>query len=323
MKKFRSIEGLSKIFSYMRNNADYHGISYSDLPTINFTGTVKIHGTNAGFSISDKDATSVIAQGRDREVTIESDNAGFAAFCAGIPKSIFKEIYQAFNPKGQGVLTVFGEWAGEGVQNGVAVSEIPKHFIIFAAYVDDNYIEVNKNYFNHEYRIFNIYEIPTYSIDINFAIPGDIEDKLSKLTLQIEEECPWAKKFGVSGIGEGIVWFKTEDPTDGTYFFKTKGTKHSVRKNKNGKVVTIDIEKANSINECVNIMLTENRMQQMIKDKQIEIIPENFGKFLQAVNYDCIKEESELLRKSGFIWDDVSKTVAKNCKEWYFSHFKI
>jgi len=49
MKKFRSIEGLAKIFSYMRNNADYHGIPYSELPTINFTGTVKVHGTNAGF----------------------------------------------------------------------------------------------------------------------------------------------------------------------------------------------------------------------------------------------------------------------------------
>lgn len=323
MKKFRSIEGLSKIFAFMRNNADYHNIPYSELPVINFTGTVKIHGTNAGIRISDKDITEVVAQGKDRTLTIQHDNAGFAAYCAGIPKTVLKEIYEAFNSKGNGVLTVFGEWAGANVQNGVAVSELPPHFIIFAAHLDNTYIPINKSYHNHDYRIYNIYEAPTFSVDIDFSNPGNIEEVLTQITLEVERECPWGKLFNISGIGEGVVWHKTDDPTDGTYVFKVKGPKHSVRNNKNGKSATIDVEKVNNVNECVDIILTENRMLQMIKDKNIEIIPENFGEFLKAVNFDCIKEESEVIIKNNLIWKDLSGVVAKRCKEWYFNHFKI
>lgn len=323
MKKFRSIEGLSKLFTFYRNNADYNGIPYSELPTVNFTGTVKIHGTNAGIRISDKDATQVTAQGKERELSVQQDNVGFAAYSNGIPQYIIKELYQAFNPDGDGVLTVFGEWAGKGIQNGAAVGQLEPHFIIFAAHIDDKYIEINKNYKNHEYRIYNINEVPSYNIDIDFSNPGDIEEKLTTITLDVEKECPWAKKFGVSGIGEGVVWHKTDDPTDTTYYFKVKGPKHSVRKFKDGKSTSIDLEKVESVNECVDIILTENRMKQMIKDNNIEIKPENFGKFLKAVNFDCIKEESETLFQNGFIWKDVSSTVADRCKKWYFKHFEI
>lgn len=323
MKKFRSIEGLSKVFLQMRNQANYEGRDFSTLPTLNFTGTVKVHGTNAGMRIESVDSKCIKAQGKDREVTFEKDNAGFASYCMSIPQHVISELYMAFNPSGKGVLTIFGEWAGEGVQNGVGVSKVPKHFIVFAAHVDDKYIEVNKSYFNHDYRIYNIYEVPTYSIDINFANPGNIEDELTKLTLAVESECPWAKKFGIIGIGEGIVWHLTSDPCDTTYVFKTKGPKHSVRKNPNEKAATVDVEKVNSIQECVDIILTENRMKQMIEVHKIEIIPANFGEFLKAVSLDCIKEESDVLNANNLIWKDVSSTVTQRCKEWYFSHFNI
>lgn len=323
MKKFRSIDGLAKIFSHLRANADYHQKHYSSLPTLNFTGTVKIHGTNAGIRIESKNATTVTAQCKDREVSIEHENAGFGGYCMGLPAEVVQAIYQAFNPNGDGVLTVFGEWAGEGVQNGVGVSELSKHFIIFAAHLNDTYIPVNKSFSLHEYRIYNIYEIPSYSIDINFAEPGDIEDQLSALTLAVEAECPWAAKFGVSGIGEGIVWHLTDDPTDSGYIFKVKGPKHSVRKNANNKTVTVNVEKVNNVHECVDIILTENRMRQMIKDHHIEIVPENFGEFLKFVSKDCIKEESAVINNSGLIWKDVAGVVAKRCRDWYFSHFKI
>lgn len=323
MKKFRSIEGLSKIFKTLRANADYNGVPYTELPTLNFTGTVKVHGTNAGIRIENAEATTVQAQGRDREVTFEHDNAGFATYCLSLPPSIIQSIYQAYNPNGKGVLTVFGEWAGEGVQNGVGVSSLPKHFIIFAAHLDDRYIEVNREFSLPEYRIYNIYEVPTYSVDINFAVPGDIEDQLTALTLAVEAECPWAKKFGVSGIGEGIVWHLTTNPTDSGFVFKTKGPKHSVRKNSNNKVATVDTEKVNSIKDCVDIILTENRMKQMLNDHNIEIIPQNFGEFLKKVSLDCIKEESDVLVDNGLIWKDVASTVSYRCREWYFSHFKV
>lgn len=323
MKKFRSIDGLSKIFTMLRANADYHGIPHSELPTLNFTGTVKIHGTNAGIVIASPDATTVSAQGKDREVTVSHDNAGFAAYCMSLTPKVIQEMYQAFNPSGKGVLTVFGEWAGEGIQNSAAVGQVKPHFIIFSAHVGSDYIVVNPAYHNHEYRIYNVYEVPSYNIDINFAEPGDIEDVLTELTLTVEAECPWALQFGISGIGEGIVWHLTEDPTNSGYVFKTKGPKHSVRKNPSAKAATVDTEKVNSVHECLDIMLTENRMKQMIKDHQIDLVPENFGLFLKYVSMDCLKEESALLVANNLIWKDVTKSLAVRCREWYFKHFEI
>lgn len=323
IKKFRSIEGLSKIFTMLRANADYHGIPHSDLPTLNFTGTVKIHGTNAGIVIDSADATSVSAQGRDRAVTFDHDNAGFAAYCMSLTPKVIQEMYKALNPSGKGVLTVFGEWAGEGIQNSAAVGKVKKHFIMFAAHVDTQYIELNREYHNHEYRIYNIYEVPTYSIDINFSTPGNIEDVLTKLTLDVEAECPWALQFGVSGIGEGIVWHLTTEPTNSGYIFKTKGPLHSVRKNPTEKVATVNVEKVNSIHECLDIMLTENRMEQMIKDHDLEVIPENFGLFLKYVSADCLKEESALLVANNLIWKDVTKSLSVRCRQWYFKKFEI
>lgn len=323
MKKYRSIDGLSKIFTQMRNQASYEERDFSTLPTLDFTGTVKIHGTNAGMRIENSQSSKVLPQGKDREISFQQDNAGFAAYCMTLPPQIVQELYKAFNPSGTGVLTIFGEWAGEGVQNGVGVSSLPKHFIIFSAHVDDRYVVVNPNYSNHDYRIYNIYEIPTYSIKINFAEPGDIEAQLSKITLDVEAKCPWASYRGVDGIGEGVVWHLTDDPCDTTYIFKVKGPKHSVRKSNKDKLATIDVEKVSSIRECVDIILTENRMQQMIDVHQIEIIPQNFINFLKAVSFDCIKEESAVLYENNLLWKDIQPTVVQRCKEWYFKHFEI
>lgn len=323
MKKFRSIEGLSKVFTTLRNQAAYENRDFSTLPTLNFTGTVKIHGTNAGMRIESSASTSILPQGKDRELSFHSDNADFASYCMTIPSTVVQELYQAFNPSMKGVLTIFGEWAGAGVQNGVGVSNFEKHFIIFAAHVDDKYVQVNKNYKNHQYRIYNIYEIPTYSIDIDFANPGDIEDRLTALTLEVEANCPWAVYRGSNGIGEGIVWHLTDDPCDTTYIFKVKGPLHSVRKSNTKKLATVNVEKVTSVNECVDIILTENRMKQMVEVHKIEIIPENFSQFIKAVSLDCIKEESDVLNANNLIWKDVSPTVIKRCKEWYFAHFNI
>ncbi len=143
------------------------------------------------------------------------------------------------------------------------------------------------------------------------------------MTLEVEAKCPWANKFGIEGIGEGIVWHLTSNPCDTSFIFKTKGPKHSVRKNPQNKVATVDVEKVNSVKECVDVILTENRMKQMIDHHKIDILPENFGKFLKAVSLDCIKEESNVLTANNLIWKDVSSTVSKRCRDWYFSHFKI
>ena len=50
------------------------------LPILNFEGTVKVHGTNSGMQLS-QDILGLInfnCQSREREITVNDDNAGFA-----------------------------------------------------------------------------------------------------------------------------------------------------------------------------------------------------------------------------------------------------
>jgi hypothetical protein len=81
-------------------------------PTIDFVGTVKIHGSNAaiGYNIR-KD--EVWCQSRKRIITIEKDNEGFAKFVNSNLaefKRIFADIEGSVN------VYIYGEWCGRGIQ---------------------------------------------------------------------------------------------------------------------------------------------------------------------------------------------------------------
>ncbi|CZT52909.1 uncharacterized protein RSE6_14313 [Rhynchosporium secalis] len=54
---------------------------------------------------------------------------------------------------------------------------------------------------------------------------------MKDLTLAVEKESPFRKTFGVSGVGEGIVW-KAAPPLgeDARFWVKTKGPLHNVSK---------------------------------------------------------------------------------------------
>jgi hypothetical protein len=50
----------------------------NNLPTLRFTGTIKLHGTNAGIGYNNKDG--VWCQSRSNIITPKNDNAGCASF---------------------------------------------------------------------------------------------------------------------------------------------------------------------------------------------------------------------------------------------------
>src|SRR5690606_12047119 len=91
--------------------------------------------------------------------------------------------------------------------------------------------------------------------------PELAQNYLISLTEQGEEECPVAKSFGISGIGEGIVW--SCEYQDSVYRFKVKGEKHSATKVK--KLAEVDVEKIQSIDSFVEYACTENRLNQAIE----------------------------------------------------------
>ena len=183
------------------------------LPTLTFTGTVKLHGTNAGVTLT-KDG-DMYPQSRENIISVEHDNAGFAFFVES-HKDVFKGMFETLDIRDADYITIFGEWTGGNIQKGVAINGLPKMFVIFAVKLSYEENEVNTNYFltndetkhlkNPETLIFNVLDFENYTIDVDFENPLLAQNKLIELTLAVENECPVGKAFGNIGTGEGIVW---------------------------------------------------------------------------------------------------------------------
>jgi hypothetical protein len=166
--------------------------------------------------------------------------------------------------------------------------------------------------------IYFISQFPSYELEIDFERPEEATEKLQEITLEVEKECPVAKHFGVSGIGEGVVWQSTEDFSS-TFWFKVKGEKHSVTKVK--KLASVDVEKLNSVREFVEATVTENRLEQglsVMKERGLEISRKTTGDYLRWVVSDILEEETDLLTKNGLCAKDVGGEISKKARVFWF-----
>jgi len=315
MYKFSEIEQLRHVVKYMEYRKNINKDSF--YPVMNFTGTVKLHGTNAGVRKIDG---RYVPQSRERELTIEEDNHGFAAFISKIPVVQLDWLFSRIAlSEYSDDLTLYGEWIGPGIQKGVAISQLPtRQWVLFGGKSDGENFDVNKDIELPEYNIYSIYRVPTYNITIDFDNPKLAIPTLEELTSQVEQSCPWGKLFGVEGVGEGIVWKSTAFPWNSDMFFKTKGEKHSQRGPK--AQIAVDPEKVRSIEECVDVILGEGRLLQglqILKAEVGDIDMDHIGKFLQWVCFDTQKEEIDVVEANDLTWKDVQKEVTKRAKQFY------
>ena len=294
------------------------------LPIQKFTGTVKLHGTNAGVTLS-KDG-EMYAQSRSNIITVEKDNAGFAFFVES-KKDVFK--YKFFNQldfKGYDYITIFGEWCGGNIQKGVAINGLSKRFVVFDikysyetdeqgnnTYTSNELIETIKS---PEDNIFNIYDFPVYEVEVDFNNPAEVQNKIIELTLQVEDECPVGKHFGSIGVGEGIV-FSYIDEDGSKSRFKSKGEKHSNSKVK--VLASVDTDKLNSVKEFVEYAVTENRLNQGLEkvfgiNGRLDIT--KMGEFINWVKGDVIKEELDTLTDNKLEPKDIISATSVKAKTW-------
>lgn len=291
-------------------------------PIITFTATTKLHGTNAGVCYSLK--KGVVAQ--KRSSLIEKDNLtahfGFNQFVQIEKKEFFEDLmerlYRSYCKKDEQI-TIYGEWAGEGIQKGVGVSELPKGFYIFDCKVfnplqdTQQWIDI-QNIKIDEPKVFKITDFPVWQLEIDFNKPGLFQEDLVKITEKIELECPVSKKLGIdNGIGEGAVW--TAFWEGDKYIFKVKGEKHSVTKVK--KLASVDPEVLNSIYEFVDFACTTNRMEQAIQETgatEKRHIPD----LMKWIANDIISEETDTLVANGLEWKQVAKEVSNRMRQYYF-----
>lgn len=290
MLKWNDIPSFREVVTRIQRRMDFHGLK---APTIRFQGRVKLHGTNAGIRILED--FKLQPQSRERLLTIQSDNAGFAAFVAMNEQDI-RELFRYVLNLEVGD-TVYGEWIGPGIQKGVALSQLPaKQFVIFGMRKPDESNHPVPMFVNAG-QIFHIDSAPIEEITIDFSVPSAAVPTLEKLTDQYETECPWGKKFGISGIGEGLVWtpVETDFAPIGELMFKTKGDKHGNPATNEKAKISWTTEQINSVNECVDLVLPGWRLQQGLQHVP-ELSKKHTGTYLAWINADVLKEELDRLK---------------------------
>lgn len=239
---FPSIDQLRTVIKHVNDRANFHGVGR---PKLTFHGSVKLHGTNASVVVGPEPEV-YYAQSRSTVLTLEADNAGFAAFAL---RPEVKDALTCFAVEARdayfrdrdyvepfaATTVVYGEWCGGNIQSGVAINGLPKMFVIFAVKLvnqendDERSIwlmpwDVEKAFDTvapdgavlksagspaavmAEVPIYCIEKFPTYNITIDFVNPAAAQNKLVELTNAVEAECPVGAAFGKQGVGEGIVW---------------------------------------------------------------------------------------------------------------------
>lgn len=335
MDKFPSIESFAHVRkSVLRYAALREADGYVPRPVF-YRAKVKLHGCNVGVRIGPDG--SISPQSRNRVLSIGNDQFGFAMWVVQN-----KHLFVSDSLRNT---TVFGEWAGPGIQNGVACCNIPeKSFFPFMIRdnksLDDDEIEEDylQTMASHCPEVIasclggdvehlaksNVYVLPWYGpeFEINFLDSTDcqrIVDEINDLVAEVEREDPFIKEtFGVSGIGEGLVFY----PEHGfsRLAFKAKGEKHQVKKTKSKAPVEIDVEVFGKVRDFADAFVTPARLEQIAGEVCGEVLdfnPKLTGKFIGAVCKDVEKESVDELIASGLPWREVSHAVSARAREWW------
>jgi len=295
-------------------------------PTLTFKGTVKLHGTNASVCFNSENGFWI--QSRQNIITIEKDNAGFAFFAESHKIQLCSLLDDLIdeNQIDTKVYTVsiYGEWAGKGIQKGVGISQLDKAFYVFGVKVSkpqdeefNAYWIDSSNVRNAECRIFNVEDYETYSIDVDFNMPQLAQNKLGEITEKVVNECPISKAFGIdNGLGEGVVW--SVEYKDSVHRFKVKGDKHSVTKVK--KLASVDVEKLKTIQDFINYSVTENRFNQAIENVfgKEDLDVKKMGDLIRWFVKDVASEEMDTMVENGLEPKDVNKYISTKVREMFF-----
>ena len=339
MIKFPSIEQFRTVIRHVQNQTrfagkDENGNAIYDhskpLPTLKFRGTVKLHGTNAGI-VYDIASDSFTYQSRERELSLVQDNAGFMLHQMK-NEALWRMYFQSMMVPGIAKIVVFGEWCGRGIQKGVAISEVDKMFVIFATkfiFADGSTVwaeplEPGETEFTDIPGVYDIEEFPTYEIDIDFKYPEIAQNKMIEITEEVEKECPVGKHFGVSGIGEGVVWTCVSDGyNDSGSWFKVKGEKHSASKVRT--LAAVDVEAVENMRAFVESVVTEARLEQgldnLIREQLLPFEMKSMGDFIRWVYNDVLKEEMDTIVANQIDTKKLGSAVANVARPWFIKKF--
>lgn len=331
MNKFPSIKQFRDVIREVKRKAEFMGLDAAGepiinpapkLPTLNFRGSVKMHGTNAAIVFTPE---GIVFQSRERVLTIESDNAGFCNHMmehGNVLRTIAGKIekQEGLSPVLDNTIAIFGEWCGGNVQKGVALNGLPKMFVAFAVQINGEWIDINDFPWltDSSASIYNVGQFEQYAMTIDFERPEIAQNELGAITMAVEARCPVAAQFDSIGTGEGVVWRCVENPSSDLWF-KVKGEKHSASQVKT--LAAVDVEAVSAVRDFVAMAVTEQRLEQglqnLLNEQQKPFAMSSVGDFIRWVYGDVIKEESDTIQASGFDPKKLGGPISQACKRWY------
>lgn len=302
-------------------------------PTIRYRTKIKQHGTNCAVQVRrDGEHVGVFAQGRTDLLTPEADYKGFAKWV--------RDNEERFRAVPGEDLTIFGEWAGPGVEPGMAVSKVEgRMFFVFAVqvgrgegasliYDPDVICQIITPAAWAAGLVVLPWEEPEVTID--FADSASVEAAaraMSAVVLEVEREDPFVKRvLGISGTGEGLVFYPVgEVPSDPERYcqlmWKAKGDKHATVRQR--APVQAAPEVVASVAAFVDLMVTEPRLLQGVTVACGGVYdPKLTGKFISWLSGDVQKESTAELGASGLSWAQVQRAVETCGRQWYLNRAK-
>jgi hypothetical protein len=305
-----------------------------ELPIVKFKGTVKLHGSNGAIVFSPDG--SFYCQSRENVIDEVKDNAGFAHWVNKEGHKIWEDISKIHVVSLVPVkhIIVFGEWCGGSIQKGVALNELPKMFVVFGLKVifdvegDDEdgvksmWLDSSLIPENPEINIYNVSRVPSYEIEVDLNRPDKAIDLMVEIATKVGDECPFCKTFGVSGIGEGVVW-REEGKYSFSNAYKVKDERH--QKSKIKKLPTVDVVKMDNIQEAVETHCNEDRMEQIygkIILSDADKSPQKIGDFIRLLVEDIWVEEGDAIRASDISRKEIGAAVSKKAARWFQEKLK-
>lgn len=297
--------------------------------TVAYNITIKMHGTNASVeNIGEK----YNFYAKERQLDLTHDNHGFMLRNMNNDwKTLFDQI-RAIHREHLGVecapdmpIQICGEWVGQGIQKGVALSQVPTMFVIFGVHIghrydtnqmwcdkgevtDDELLLIREeigrastlNYWlpnhwvkdikNHAQQIFNVYDFEHFVLEVCPHDPVNVDKfagELDNILKHVEEQCPVGKYFDAVGVGEGIV-ATPRDPkflTDYSLSFKVRGDKHKSTNSK--KRVQLSVEEIESLERFADYVCTEGRFEQAVSETVPEGEPARIEMMGQFIGWIC------------------------------------
>ncbi|EDM81612.1 hypothetical protein PPSIR1_21884 [Plesiocystis pacifica SIR-1] len=311
---------------------------------VRFRGTVKLHGSNASVVCS---PAGLQPQSRNRELSLDDDNLGFARFVAQ-PEvgAAIRELESALRPEidlGEDrPLVLYGEWIGPGVQKGVGVAQLPvKQWVLFALATRDEGEESKRWFelpafaerFGDRFTargIHSIRDVASREIELDFgsriALSGAAE-QIDEWTRAVDERCPWAARFGVEGVGEGLVWVPLgRHFGDSELFFKSKGERHQIVRRKKKTAAAVDPEELSSIQAFVAYSVTDARLAQgleVLRERGLELEMRSMGPYLEWIGRDIKRECADELEANGLEWKRVAKAINAKARSHFRNQFRL